>query len=142
MIQTSASNRKAIREAEKEYERQVQDRANFLIGAMSIPQGRAYFHDLLTFTQAFVNAPTYTTNQDYHALGTRNVGLRIFAEIMTHCPDSFTTMMKEANARDQFASARQRNVSPGSGRDDLGSEPDSTDEDGSYAEPELGLFDE
>ena len=131
--QASAASTKSIREMEKALAIFERDRINFLISAMGLPQGRLFFHDLLQFCQSFAVTPSFDTNRDYTALGQRNVGMRLFAEIMLHCPSQFTTMMEEANARDLVAAARQRSVQSRSGRDDPGSEPDPAD---FYAEPE------
>jgi hypothetical protein len=128
MTQASATSTKSIREMEKaavEFER---NRINFLVSAMGLSQGRAYFFDLLEFCQSFVITPSFETNRDYTALGQRNVGMRIFAEIMLHCPATYTTMMEEANARDLVAAARQRSVQQSPGWNDPGSELDPVDD--------------
>jgi hypothetical protein len=94
-----ASNRKDIRRAEKEA-RQDEIRAlDYLIGAMSIPQGRAWFYDLLEACHCFNEVPNWEPYQEMYYKGMRNVGLRVFAQITAHCPDDYILMMKEANAR-------------------------------------------
>lgn len=94
-----ASNRKDIRRAEKEA-RQAEIRAlDYLIGAMSIPQGRAWFYELLEQCYCFNEPETWDPYQNMYYKGVRNVGLRIFADISTHCPNDYITMVKEANAR-------------------------------------------
>jgi hypothetical protein len=124
VTQLSATNRKSIREAEKAAAEFEQHRINFLVSAMGLPQGRLWFHDLLTFCQCFTVAPTFETNRDYLALGQRNVGMRTFADIMTHCPGQFTTMQQEANDRNALLDIRQQ---PNPGRDAGGSEFDPAD---------------
>lgn len=127
MTQLSATNRKSINEAEKAAAEFEQHRINFLVSAMGLPQGRLFFHDLLAFCQAFSVAPTFETNRDYLALGQRNVGMRIFADIMTHCPGQFPIMQQEANDREQLFLTRQR--SAGAGRNDSGPEPGAAGDD-------------
>lgn len=94
-----ASNRKDIRRAEKEAHAQEVARIDYLKAAMSVAQGRHWFHDLLEFCGCFRGECAFETNRDYFAAGMRNVGLRMFADITTHCPDDYVTMMKEANGR-------------------------------------------
>ena len=138
-----ASNRKDIRRAEKEA-RVVEVRAlDYLKAAMTVPQGRAWFHDLLESCHCFNEVPNWEPYQEMYYKGMRNVGLRIFADITAHCPDDYITMMKEANARRierdiRDARAAERNTDPStaeyagepdSGRDLEGSEPDSAFDD-------------
>jgi hypothetical protein len=81
-------------------------------------------------------ADPFTGNalQEAYAKGERNVGLRFFADIARHCPDSYIQMIKEANDRRIIAdtlasrdhdpaSAGERSDGPDSGRDLEGSEP-------------------
>lgn len=135
-----ASNRKDIRRAEKASRQAELERVNFLVGAMSIPQGRQWIHTLLEdchlFTSQFVSDPYLK----YWADGERNVGLRIFADISAHCPDAYIQMIKEANdrritadtaaSRDHDpASAGERPSSEDAGRDVEGREPNLDGDD-------------
>ena len=101
-----ASNRKQIREAEKAARRAELDRIEFLKAALNTTQGRTWFYNFLADCHCFVNTPTFNTNQDYTQLGERNAGLRVFAEIIHHCPDQYILMTREVNARDQLRDTR------------------------------------
>lgn len=133
----NANNIKDIRRAEKASRQAELDRVNFLVGAMSIPQGRQWIYALLDdchlFTSQFIPDPYLK----YWADGERNVGLRIFADISAHCPDSYILMIKEANDRritadtianrdHDPASAGERPGGEDGGRDVEGREPTDT----------------
>ena len=125
-----ASNRKDIRRAEKLARQAEIARVDYLKAAMSTWQGRAWFHDLLTFCNCFIEAPSWNPYQDYHQQGMCNVGLRILADLTAQCPDDYILMMKEDNARRierDIANARasgERSGDPGLGWDDQGSDAD------------------
>jgi hypothetical protein len=125
-----ASNRKQIREAEKAARRADKDRVEFLRATLNHVQGRTWFYTLLADCHCFNQPPTFDPHKDYFALGERNVGLRIFAEIIAHCPDQYLQMMKEADARDLLTDTRTEHAgSPEPGWDVEGREhseqPDS-----------------
>ena len=125
-----ASNRKQIRQAEKAAAVMERDRIEFLHNCLSTIQGRTWFYSLLADCHCFSQPPSFNPHQDYFALGERNVGLRIFAEIIAHCPDQYLTMMKEANVRDNLNTARtERAGSPNPGWD-LEGRPDASDSAG------------
>lgn len=94
-----ASSRKDIRRAEKAAALAEADRINYLCSAMSIPQGRAWFYDLLERCHLFNQPPVFETNKDYFAFGERNIGTQIFDDILRNCPDDYIQMMREANER-------------------------------------------
>ena len=124
-----ASDRKQIRQAEKAAARTSQDRIEFLRTSLSTIQGRAWFYNFLDECHCFSQPPAFDPHRDYFALGERNVGLRIFAEIIAHCPDQYLTMMKESNARDQLAATRQLPGSQNPDGGNQGRESDSVDGD-------------
>lgn len=124
-----ASNRKDIRAAEKAQARFDRDRVEYLVASLGTIQGRTWFWSLLSDCQMFSLAPTFDSPKDYFQLGQRNVGMRIFAEIMSNCPDQYITMSKEANVRSNLTAARQQSRSPELDRGDPGSDHDP-DHDG------------
>ena len=101
-----ASNRKDIRRAEKLTEELNRERINFLGAALTTKAGRAYFYHLIAECHAFVNVPSFEPYRDYTALGERNVGLRLFNEILTNFPDALIQMQKEENERLYITAAR------------------------------------
>lgn len=94
-----ASNRKDIRRAEKEARALEIAKLDYLKAAMTVPQGRQWFHDLLEACHLFSDPFTGDPLREAYSKGERNVGLLIYSEIVTHCPDDFIKMMKEAHGR-------------------------------------------
>ncbi|MGH7744064.1 MAG: hypothetical protein ACREQ5_04490, partial [Candidatus Dormibacteria bacterium] len=92
-----ASNRKDIRRAEKASAQVQRTRLDFLHAAMGTPQGRAWFHELLSVCHLFADPFSGQALTEAYLKGERNVGLRIFAEILEYCPDQYILMMKEAS---------------------------------------------
>lgn len=133
-----ASNRKDIRRAEKEARQLEISRLDYLKSAMSIPQGRAWFHDFLEACHLFSDPFTGDPLREAYSKGERNVGLLIYSDIVAHCPDDFIKMMKEANGRrierdirNSRAAAAEHSRSPDGRWDAEGREldPDSADAD-------------
>lgn len=110
----NASNRQDIRKAEKEARIAEVNRLDYLKAAMSVPQGRAWFHDFLEACHLFSDPFTGDPLREAYTKGERNVGLLIYSDIVNHCPDDFVQMMKEANARSIERDIRTRNAAPGS----------------------------
>ena len=94
-----ASNRKQIRQAEKAAAVMERDRIEFLHNCLSTIQGRTWFYSLLADCHCFSQPPSFNPHQDYFALGERNVGLRIFAEIIAHCPDQYLPFLTKHRRR-------------------------------------------
>ena len=140
-----ASNRKSIRAAEKQARIDERTALEFLAHAMSTVPGRLWLHDLLASCQIFAVAPAFESARDYFALGQRNVGSRIFADILTHCPDQYILMMKEANVR--LATATERTRLANDGRDAFGfpgrpGEPESDPDTLDLFDPYIAVADE
>ncbi len=123
MTQSSATNRKSIRIAEKESAERDRTRNTFLAAAMDTAQGRLFFHDLLADCGVFHNTPCFEPNRDYFDMGQRNVGLRLQTLILTHCPDSYLHMLRDENERQHLSAARQQPGSPVANGRDSGSGP-------------------
>ena len=134
-----ASNRKDIRRLEKESRQAEVTRLDYLRAAMSVAQGRAWFHDLLEACHLFADPFTGNALFEAYSKGERNVGLRIFADLIAHCPDDYVQMMKEANARRTLADTRTRTAAerpgePEPGWDDPGSERSTIDDASGYTQ--------
>jgi hypothetical protein len=129
-----ASNRKQIREAEKAARRADLDRTEFIRAAMSTVQGRTWFFNFLQDCHVENQPPTFEPNRDYFMFGERNVGLRIKADILTHCPDQYIQMIKEADARDQLRDTRTEHA----GSPDPGWDLEGRVESESDPDPDLG----
>jgi hypothetical protein len=125
-----ASDRKSIRAAEKAAARLDAERIEFLRAALSTIQGRTWFYHFLADCQVFAIDPTFDSPRDYFALGQRNVGMRIFAEIKTHCPDRYIAMEQQEHARIiALDTAAERSSRQDSGRDVEGRGADDTGPD-------------
>lgn len=125
----NASNRQDIRRAEKEARIAEVNRLDYLKAAMSVPQGRYWFHDFLEACHIFSDPFTGDPLREAYSKGERNVGLLIYSDIVAHCPDDFIRMMKEAHERhiertirnNRDAAAAERSSSEDSGWDTEGS---------------------
>jgi hypothetical protein len=128
----NASNRKDIRRAEKDARAAEISRLDYLKAAMSVPQGRAWFYELLETCHLFSDPFTGDPLREAYVKGERNVGLRLFADIIAHCPDDYIKMVKEENGRrierdakrSRDAAAAERASSSDDGWDVEGSESD------------------
>ena len=116
-----ASNRKDIRQAEKESARAERERIEWLRTALSSIGGRSWFWTLLTECHLFSDPFSGQALHEAYLKGERNIGLRIFSEIVAHCPDQYILMVRESNARELARSQHSRSSDPGG--DDSGSEP-------------------
>ena len=97
----NAAERKSIRAAEKAAREAEQERVNFVVAAMSTKQGRSWFYGILEFCSVF--SDPYYEDQYYSNLrkGQRSIGLMVYNDIVTNCPDYFLTMMAEAKLKEQ-----------------------------------------
>lgn len=96
----NASERKEIRRAEKAAKQRETERIDFVIGAMSVRQGRAWFHDLLASCHIFNDPFTGDALVEAYSKGERNIGLSIYRDLVGNCPDLFVRMMQEANEKE------------------------------------------
>ena len=108
----NATNRKDIRNAEKDSLADETMRIDFLRAAMSTIQGRAFFHDFLEFCHLFADPFSGDALLEAYRKGERNVGLRTFADLLAHCPDYYIQMVKEANDRRIARDARNARPDP------------------------------
>jgi hypothetical protein len=107
-----ASNRKDIRRAEKEALAAEVSRLDYLKAAMTVPQARRWFYELLELCHVFNDPFTGDPLREAYSKGERNVGLFIYSDLVAHCPDDFITMMKEANGRRTERSVRDSIAHP------------------------------
>jgi hypothetical protein len=117
----NASERKDIRRYEKAAKIAEQDRINFIVAAMSTSAGRTYFRDLLASCHIFADPFTGDALLEAYSKGERNIGLKIYNDIVTNCPDYFVLMMKEANIAEQV---NERRDSDDRDTDDADGNPD------------------
>ena len=96
----NASQTKEIRRAEKAAKQRETERIDFIVGSMSLRQGRAYYHDLLAACHIFNDPFTGDALVEAYSKGERNVGLRIYNDLVSNCPDLFVVMMQEANEKE------------------------------------------
>jgi len=110
----NAAERKNIRKFEKLAAEADQARINFIVAAMSTAQGRTYFHGILSICNIFDGSFSSDPLLEAFTKGQRNIGLLIYNDIVTHCPDFFVTMMREASIKDL---ANDRRIDPLPGDD-------------------------
>jgi len=97
----NASERKDIRRYEKQAKLRETNRINFIVAAMSTPAGRIWFHDFLSACHIFADPFTGDALVEAYSKGERNVGLKVYNDIVQNCPNYFIEMMKEANLAEQ-----------------------------------------
>ena len=102
----NAAQRKSIRVAEKQAAVDERSRIEFICAAMDTLQGRAWFHEFLVTCHIFSDPFTGDALIEAYSKGERNVGLRVYNDIVTNCPDQFVMMMKEANIKEQVNDRR------------------------------------
>lgn len=102
----NASQTKEIRRYEKAAKLREQNRINFIVAAMSTEAGRTYFRDILATCHIFADPFSGDALREAYSKGERNIGLYIYNDIVTHCPDYFVLMMKEANIEEQVNDRR------------------------------------
>jgi hypothetical protein len=79
------------------------------------------------FSDPFTDSPL----REAYSKGERNVGLRFFADIAKHCPDSYILMIKEANDRHiQLDIAANRDHNPDASGEHSGREDGGRDVEG------------
>jgi hypothetical protein len=97
----NAAQRKEVRKYEKISAERELARINFIVAAMSTLAGRTYFHELLARCHIFSDPFTGEALLEAYSKGERNIGLSIYLDIVTNCPDYFVMMMKEATIQEQ-----------------------------------------
>lgn len=126
----NASERKDIRRAEKFAAEQDRKRIAFIVAAMDTVQGRAWFCDFLACCHVFADPFSGDALLEAYSKGERNIGLRVYLDIVTHCPDQFVVMMKEAQIQEIVNDRRDK--------PDPDSDDDSDPADGEYPGSEDG----
>lgn len=90
------SDKEAVNKAKKKASRTKADRLKFIRAAMSHPEGRGWFYDVLVFTHVirtpFVEGDPYATA---FRCGEQNIGLRILGDIQEAAPEFYLNMINE-----------------------------------------------
>ena len=105
----NAGDRKDIRRAEKDAAIADKSRVEFVVAAMSTIQGRSWFLALLESCHIFSDPFTGNALLEAYTKGERNVGLGVYRDIVTHCPNYFVQMMKESQIKDLTNDRRRDN---------------------------------
>lgn len=88
---------------------------------MDQPQVRAWMFDLLAVCQMFQTSFSKSALEMAFNEGSRNVGLRLTADIMRVCPDNYVKMLREHKDKEHVdtvredAAKRANGGDPGSG---------------------------
>jgi len=90
-----SGDQKAVEAAAKAAKQAEKDRVAFLEGAMSIPNGRKWFYDLLARTGVGRNPYSASDRGTAFSCGELNIGLPIMADLLNHCPKMYQLMMEE-----------------------------------------------
>lgn len=124
MTQTSTSDRKSIRNAEK-LAAQIAAEDHLIVTAlMSSMQGRRFLWSHLSschiFTQSMTDSDRWTAFNE----GRRSAGSELLDVILAACPELYILAMREANDRANTDRARGRNATGADSADDLSFDPD------------------
>lgn len=97
---TNAAERSQVKALEKRARIHAALMAEVLKGIMATPQGRQWMFGLLEMCH--IGANPFDTNalRMAHNCGEANVGLRLWAELQTACPDQYILMMREHRERE------------------------------------------
>lgn len=111
MTQTSASDRKSIREAEKAAAEWDRLSAEVVTGLMSNTAGRRWIWERLSEAHVFAT----TMRDEFHwtafAEGRRSLGLDLLNTITSICPDLFILAMRESHERHAIDTSRNLDTS-------------------------------
>ena len=95
-----ASNRRDVKQAEKQAKLAEQQRREIISGIMSVAPGRSWVCDLLEHCHIFHTSYNDILHRMAFMEGQREVGIRLLSDIMGACPDQYVLMMRERNERD------------------------------------------
>ena len=98
----NTASRPAVRRLQKEDARVEQVRREVIVAMMNSHSGREYVWDLLSQSHIFATSFSPDPLEMAFNEGERNFGLRFLTDIVTYCPEQFTTMMEDANARSRL----------------------------------------
>lgn len=127
------SNRKNVREMEKEAKLAEANRLAYTKRIMGDAPGRKWMHDLLVkchiWSTAFAAGSPDTTA---FRLGEQNLGLQIFSDVVASAPNEYVQMMQEASIKDQVHERRYSDERTPSTELPGGPNPDGRDQAGEY----------
>ncbi len=93
---TDISDEQQLKDAEQKQKLLADRQRDDLIFVMSSQQGRRVIWNLLDKAGVFAVSFTGDNNATNFNEGRRSEGLRLFSDVMQHCPDLYMTMAKEA----------------------------------------------
>ncbi|EJL90264.1 hypothetical protein [Pantoea sp. GM01] len=93
---TDFDDDKALQDAEQKRKNLADRTRDDLIHVMGSQQGRRVIWKLLDSAGVFSISFTGDNNATNFNEGRRSEGLRLFSDVMAHCPDLYMTMAKEA----------------------------------------------
>lgn len=103
------SNRKHVREKEKEASLAERNFIAYTRQIMSEAPGRQWMQSLLDkcyiFGEPFVKGSSDSTA---HNLGRQSVGKELFFTVVTHCPTEYIQMMQEASIKEVLEEVRTK----------------------------------
>lgn len=131
MTQTSASDRKDVRAAEKAAKLSDRNDAEVIVSLMSTIGGRWWMWNRLTECHIYTNPFTIESLVTAFGCGEMNVGQKLQAAVLAHCPEAYIQMMREANERSTIS--QHAGSTDAGGRDqerDLDDPGDNTEDTG------------
>lgn len=89
------SDPQQVNTARKKSARTRADRMEFVAAAMTTPQGRAWFYDIIEFCHCFKTSFSGDPYVTAFNSGEQNIGLRILDDIQMAAPEFYLTMITE-----------------------------------------------
>lgn len=100
---TDISEEQLQKDAEVKQKLLAERQRDDLIHVMGSAQGRRVIWNLLDKAGVFSVSFTGDNNATNFNEGRRSEGLRLFSDVMQHCPDLYMTMAKEAREEEEQA---------------------------------------
>lgn len=100
---TDISEEQLLKDAELKQKMLADRQRDDLIHVMGSSQGRRVIWNLLAKAGVFSVSFTGDNNATNFNEGRRSEGLRLFSDVMQHCPDLYMTMAKEAREEEEQA---------------------------------------
>lgn len=126
------SDRKTVRRLEKAAKQAEAARIAYTKQMMSELLGREWMHQLLLrcniFSTPFVRGAADVTSFN---CGGQNVGLQIFADVVSHCPTEYILMMQEASHKEIVENVRHNRNDRSASGEPAGSEDAGRNSEGS-----------
>ena len=99
MTQTSSTNERQIRNAQRRAKKDVEIEKTVISTLMRTVDGRRWLYNQLAFAQVFAGTEALGHAEMAFEKGRRNTGLKLLDSILRHAPTEFTRMLEESSGK-------------------------------------------